>query len=53
MSAEIEELAKELCEICCYPAPNPWDTEDHGIWLMRAEMFIDFWKSKQPSEVKE
>ncbi len=41
---KIEELAKELCEICCYPAPNPWDTENRSVWRMRASIFMDKFK---------
>lgn len=41
MDKDVEKLAKELCEICCYPAPNPWDEEDRGVWRIRAEILMD------------
>lgn len=41
LSPDVEALAKELCEICCYPAPNPWDDEDRSVWRTRASILID------------
>lgn len=46
---EVEELARKLCEVCCYPAPNSWEEDDKKVWRYRASIILDKGWRKSPS----
>ena len=49
---DVEGLAKELYEVCCYPEPTPYNNiaqNDKDVWKYRASIILDkYTRTPQP-----
>ena len=51
---EVEGLAKELFEVCCFPDPTKWEEikeDEKDVWKYRASIILDKY-SRHPQQCK-